>query len=154
MKKNDKKISLAKEKYYVLMWDKKDIVTFLAFPKLDQAVFNFNKSSGKYKMSVTGFDADGKWLGASVLNIYAKLKEADLDNLYPGGLFFLAPQIIISNSVNGAKSLYFVPKPYIVNPTLQYVSYDVYDDEPPAIAPLIHPLSLVNSINPSPPYGR
>ncbi len=146
MKKEVEKIMLSKDKYYVVIWDKADIASFLALPGVDQAVFNFEKSWGKYKLFATGFDIYGNLVGKSELNKYAKITGPDLDNLYPGGLFFLRAKDIASYSATGTKSLYFVPKPY--NSSLQYVSYDVYDDEPFAET------LLVTSINPSPPYVR
>ena len=148
MKKEVKKDMLSKDKYHVVIWDKADIASFLALHGVDQAVFNFDKSWGKYKLSVTGFDTYGNLVGTSTLTKYAKKDGSDLDNLYLGGLFFLKANVIASNSANGTKSLYFVPKPYIVDPGLKYVSYDVYDDEH-----FVETL-LVNSINPSPPYVK
>ncbi len=54
---------VAKEKYYVVMWNQADITEFLNAPNFDKAVFNFTGNSGGHDMSVAGFDVNEKLIG-------------------------------------------------------------------------------------------
>lgn len=138
-------------KYHVLEWKAADIDTFRRLPNLSFAVFNFEKPMlGHYYLSVSGFDIHGNLLGTSPIEKYSDATEPDLDNAYPGGLFFVKMDDITSNPPAATKTLYFAPKPYeATGGTTKYVCYNIYDLAP--IDRSFDRMVAVGSINPSPP---
>ncbi|HWH62566.1 MAG TPA: hypothetical protein VNS50_04810 [Ginsengibacter sp.] len=137
---------LAKEKYYVVMWDKADISQFLSTQCFDKAVFNFTSSGGGHDMSVTGFDVYEKLIHTWALT--RKSKKIDLDNAYLQGLFFLSGAKVQAYSANGTKSLYFLPVAY----NTDYVGYEIYDVDPSTFDKDSSAfVTKLGALNPSPP---
>ncbi|MEO8416018.1 MAG: hypothetical protein ABI472_20320 [Ginsengibacter sp.] len=142
---------VAKEKYYVVMWNQADITEFLTAPNFDKAVFNFTGNSGGHDMSVAGFDVNEKLIKTWSLTRMGK--KIDLDNAYLQGLFFLSGAKVQAYSAKGTKSLYFLPVPYT-----DYVGYEIYTVDPSTFATekdssnlLPPPPQPIGSLNPSPP---
>ena len=138
--------------YHILEWKAPDISTFLQYPGLAFAVFNFEKPMlGHYVLLVAGFDDNGNFLGTSPLEKYPDFPSPDLENAYPAGLFFVKALDLKNYSGSGTITLYFEPVAYSPGGpgTQQYVRYYIYNAPP--VNDAFEETNLVTPINPSPP---
>ncbi|MEO6454871.1 MAG: hypothetical protein ABIN97_12395 [Ginsengibacter sp.] len=135
-------------RYHVLEWDSAEIKSLLDSPKIDQFVFNFNKSlRGRYGAFVSAFDSNGVFLRDSKLS-KTNFERPPLKNIYTRGLFFVRKDTIVKYSNDGADTLYFNPIPY--NDGLPYVSYEIYNAKPESGKGFLKAPPLT-TLNPSPP---